>query len=288
MLNDKPLVSVIMGAYNAERVIFDSVLSVLSQTYKNVELIVINDGSTDKTESILSNINDDRLRIINQKNCGLTKSLNRAIREANGDFIARQDADDLSIVTRLEEQVNHLIKKPHIKLLGSSTFVSNKKGIFNEIYHYPSSMSDIRSAIYQYNPFVHGSVIIDTKTLKDAGGYNENYKYVQDYELWSRLVHEVPVENLDKPLYARLRGYDCSEVTVDKTEYVEKIKNNIKPSSYKTDEVTQIKSESIYPLMSLFSNKNNKLIRDTYRAIASYAVNHNLSNAYRYKRCLIY
>ena len=112
MIDRPPLVSVIMSAYNSKSTIGESIESILSQSYQNIELLICNDGSTDDTQKILNSFQkkDSRVRLFqNPKNLGLTASLNILIAESKGVFIARQDADDISLPERLEEQLKHCL-----------------------------------------------------------------------------------------------------------------------------------------------------------------------------------
>ena len=108
-----PQISVIMGVYNGAKYLKASIDSILNQSFTDFEYIIINDGSTDNTSDILESYNDRRLKIIEQKNIGLTKSLNKAIKLSKGVFIARQDADDISKKHRFKEQIKYFIDNPN-------------------------------------------------------------------------------------------------------------------------------------------------------------------------------
>ena len=222
-----PKLSILMAVYNGSKHVQNAILSILAQSYSDFEFIIINDGSTDDTLEKIKAFHDSRIVLINQKNQGLTKSLNNALSIAKGEFIARQDADDISIFDRLERQFNRFDKEPELDMIGTSMFISNPKGIYNEIFHYPQTDSECKTALLKYNPFIHGSVMLRKRALDNIGGYNESFRYVQDYELWGRLVPLIKCCNLSEPLYARLRDKDCSETTIDKTEYVNKIQEKI-------------------------------------------------------------
>lgn len=126
--NISPKVSVVMSVYNGEKYLPETIDSILNQTFKDFEFIIINDGSTDKTAKILTSYDDPRIRIFNQENMGLTKSLNRAISLAKGEYIARMDADDISYPERLKKQVDYLNKNPDIGLVGSKYIRIDKRG----------------------------------------------------------------------------------------------------------------------------------------------------------------
>ena len=267
-----------MGVYNGERHVQQAIFSILAQDYEDFELIIINDGSTDGSLAKIKQIQDPRMIIIDQENQGLTKSLNNGLKIAKGDLIARQDADDISLVNRLSTQINALDVDPELGLLGCSMYISNSKGTFNEIFHYPCSYSDIKQAIFSYNPFIHGAMVIRKELLVELGGYNEDFRYVQDYELWSRLVFKTKCENLPQPLYARLREGDCSETSVDKSSYVEAIQKNLNAAhtSDKGVKPKAIKAESIYPYIGWPFN-HCKPLSQTFKKMTKVAKKHACS-----------
>lgn len=198
---NKPLISVIMSVYNGERYLKESVRSILKQTFTNFEFIIIDDNSTDNSYKILRSFNDNRIRIIrNNIRKGITKNLNTAIDIAEGEYIARQDADDISLPRRLELQLKFLKEKPDIALVGSAIFYIDDKGRIIGFRKVPSEPTF--DLLLQKNLFIHGSVIIRRKFLDEIGRYNELFKYSQDYELWLRIAKRYKVANIQQPLYA--------------------------------------------------------------------------------------
>ena len=198
--NDRVDVSVIMPAFNAEKYVAEAASSIFDQTFTNFELIVVNDGSTDRTLEILNAIADDRLRILsNDNNMGVVKSLNKGIAEARGRYIARQDADDISLPERLQKQFEYLEKHPEIALLGTGRKTMSGTGIFKKqktILERPTFKNLLKG-----NCFSHGSVMIRKKALEEVGNYNELFRSSQDYELWLRIAKSFPVANLPEALY---------------------------------------------------------------------------------------
>tara|TARA_X000000368_G_scaffold292333_1_gene232431 strand:- start:225 stop:1013 length:789 start_codon:yes stop_codon:yes gene_type:complete len=184
-MNLKPKISVIMSVYNGEQTVSLAIESILKQTFKNFEFIIINDGSTDLTKKILNRFNDERITIINQENIGLTKSLNKAIKLCRSSLIARQDADEVSYKSRLETQYNYFLSDSSLALLGSQAFIidgkirENTKKIIKENLIYKLKRNNI---------FIHGTVMFRKKFFLEIGMYNESYKYSQDYDAWLRLV----------------------------------------------------------------------------------------------------
>ena len=227
-MNTRPLVSVLMPVRNGAQFVEECLLSLLVQTVGEFEVIVIDDGSTDGTADVVRQFADERIRLVVQENVGTTRSLNRALGLARGGWIARQDADDFSIAWRIERQLEFLRRWPERRLVGCSCFVSNSRGIFNEVFGYPATDEAIQAALPFYNPFVHGSVMVERRLLEEVGGYDESYRYAQDYELWSRLMDVTPLWNLEEPLYARYRLAGSSELSVHKHSVVEEIQARIK------------------------------------------------------------
>lgn len=201
-----PKVSVVMSVYNEEKYLQESIESVLHQTLKDFEFVVINDASTDNSARILEKIavNDERLRIINnEKRLGLTKSLNIAIINSKGKYIARMDADDVALPERLERQILHLEKNPSIGLIGTSFYeIDEHSRILGEVYM-PETDLMIRKKIFKFNPFFHSSITIPRTVFEKVGLYNEEFQYAQDYELWFRILRSYKGINLNELLMKR-------------------------------------------------------------------------------------
>ena len=200
-MKNKYMVSVIMSVHNAEDSISNSVKSILTQTYENFNFLVIDDFSTDNTFKVLKDISksDERLNIYtNNENIGLTKSLNKLIKFSTGKYIARQDADDLSYKTRLEEQVNFLNQSNFHACTTRAISLQNKnKKIPGLSYYLPSKIS-----MRYKNPFIHGSLMIRRDVLSEVGCYDESFKYAQDYKLYIDLLNNgFKIKNLNKTLY---------------------------------------------------------------------------------------
>ena len=198
-MQTNPKISVVMAAFNEEKHIQSAVDSILSQTYEDFELIVVNDGSRDNTLESLKSIADDRVKIIsNTKNNGLPKSLNTGIAQARGCYIARQDADDFSLPQRLQKQFDYLQKHPNIAVLGTATKIIFDDGSFSS--RFPSA-SPTFADLLKSSRFVHGSVMMRKDVLEKVGCYNEIFRHAQDYDLWLRITKEFPAANLQESLY---------------------------------------------------------------------------------------
>ena len=199
----KSLVSVVMSAYNAENFIADTIRSILDQTYGNWEFIIINDCSTDNTTQIVEQFSDSdpRIKLIhNKENLGLTKSLNIGIKHAEGEFIARLDADDTSEPFRLEKQVNFLGTHLDIVLVGSGAHLIDASGHKIGEMNVISRDSIIRRLMTHINLFIHSSILIRRGAIEDVGCYREKFRYTQDYDLILRLSDKYTLSNIPEPL----------------------------------------------------------------------------------------
>ena len=184
-----PKVSVVTSVHNGEVYLEECVNSILNQTFKNFEYIILNNGSTDRTPEILNQYNDPRLRIIHQENLGISRSLNKGINLSNSDLIARLDADDYSFPQRLETQIIFMEQHPEIVLCGSSFKELLRKNFFTQKVTLIEKDEDIRKIVSCFNPFSHSTVMFRKKEFIESGSYNQKFKYSQDYELWVRMLN---------------------------------------------------------------------------------------------------
>lgn len=198
-----PLVSVIIPAYNHEDYIEDCVLSVIGQTYENIEIIIINDGSTDKTEEKILKIiecNDRRIHYVNQDNRGVCKTLNRGLNIATGKYIAFLASDDMWLPNRLERQINFLEKNKHVGFVfADSKFIfnndtsnlrfSNYKPILNKLFYETNFIKNIYFDLFQENFICAITILIRKEALDKVGGFDVNIDF-EDYDMWLRLSKE--------------------------------------------------------------------------------------------------
>ncbi|MCG8525500.1 MAG: glycosyltransferase [Opitutales bacterium] len=194
-----PLVSVIMPVYNGRKYLSEAVSSILSQSLPHFELIVVDDGSSDDSSSIVEGFRDERIRLIrNSENRGVAFSLNRAIETSRGEFIARMDSDDVAYTHRLERQVEFLKKHHDVGICGSSVRqFGGKRGIFP----YPETDGLIR-AHHLFNPsFAHPAVCWRKSLFIEKGlKYQEDPPTAEDYQLWVELSDHTKMANLREPL----------------------------------------------------------------------------------------
>jgi glycosyltransferase involved in cell wall biosynthesis len=193
-------VSVVMAAYNAERYIGKAIESILNQTYTDFEFIIVNDGSKDGTEKILAGFNDPRIHIISQPNAGLSKSLNRGIKTAKGEYIARFDADDICYPSRLAKQVDFLTKNKDVALAGSNANIITEEGEFlytSKLIAELKTKEDLLKSV----PFFHSSVMFRKSAFEKTGGYREDIiHHFEDKLLWGKMIEHGRMVNLDEPL----------------------------------------------------------------------------------------
>jgi glycosyltransferase involved in cell wall biosynthesis len=188
-----PLVSIVITAYNAEPFIGAVIAAALRQNYPNFEIVVVDDGSTDATGSICENISDNRLRYIPRKHLGRSCALNAAISLADGEYIAINDADDISYPDRLSYVVGFMQAQQDVVLVGTDYQTTSEfSPAACDAENRESSSDDypIRwitsSRLYRSNPFVHSTVLFPKSVWKEAGGYDETLQMCVDYDFFFR------------------------------------------------------------------------------------------------------
>ena len=198
----KPDVSVVMAVYNGERHLAAAIDSILAQTHPNFELIVVDDGSTDRSFEIASSKSDARVRIIRlPENRGLSAALNEGVQAASAPLAARQDADDLAEPNRLARQLAYMQSHPEVALLGTLATAIAEDGHITGKVERPIGRDSIRWFSIFDNPFIHTSVMFKTAAVLEAGGYDAKYDpFSQDYHLWCRVAERHAVANLPEPL----------------------------------------------------------------------------------------
>jgi len=216
---NSPLVSVLIPAYNCGEYIEHAILSILDQTYINLEIIAIDDGSTDDTWSKLQKIKDGRLKLLkNKKNLKIVGTLNKGIRLAQGKYIARMDGDDFSYADRIEKQVQYLELNDDVVVVGGAIEVCDANMNVINRRKYPIDDTAIRAKIFRYNPFAHPAVMIRKSAIDDTG-YELNW--AEDYDMWFRLGRVGMLANLTDTVL-KLRTHSAS-VSQSKVTYQEKL-----------------------------------------------------------------
>jgi len=206
------LVSVLIPVYNPGRYLRAAIHSVLQQTYKNIEIVIIDDGSTDNSLSFLKRIeeSDDRVRLFARENRGLVTTLNEGVGLCKGAYIARMDADDICSKFRIEKQIHYALQT-NADICGTSILIFKKFKFINRRQRYPSTSINSVIALCFGTCFAHPSVIYK-KNIFERISYPEDSPHSEDYALWSRCADMgLKMMNLDTPLvYYRLHPYQVS------------------------------------------------------------------------------
>lgn len=204
MSNIKPKLSVILPVYNGQEYLLEAIESILSQGFSDFELIIINDGSTDHSATIIEKLEDPRIKFFQQSNKGLAATLNRGISLAKGEYIVRQDQDDISFQSRFQKQVEFLDTNLEVGMVGTAAeiWVGNERT--NRFLKHPTDNAVIKFAMLFDNPFVHSSVMLRRSVFEKVGNYSEDFlrQPPEDYELWSRVMREYKLANLPDVLVA--------------------------------------------------------------------------------------
>ncbi|HUJ79572.1 MAG TPA: glycosyltransferase [Nitrospiria bacterium] len=196
-----PKVSVVLPVYNGERYVADAVRSVQGQTWRDFELLVIDDGSTDRTAEIVMSLTDSRIRVVRRPHEGLIAALNAGLAMAAGDYIARQDADDQSLPRRFERQIALLDARPELCLVGAHCDVVDEQGRLVKTEEPPDDHDQLVGLLERLNCFSHGSVMFRRAVALQAGGYRPFMRHVEDYDLWLRMSERWRLAVVPEVLY---------------------------------------------------------------------------------------
>lgn len=193
----RPRVTVLMSVHNGGRWLRAAIESVLAQTWRDFEFLILDDASSDDSATQIESFRDPRIRLIRlPENIGLTRSLNAGLREARGEFIARQDADDLSVSERLAKQLAYLEAHSTTPLVGAQARVVDADDRPRGVRDLPLEAVAIRWLCLLDNPIIHTAAMFRAATVRDElGGYDESFPCCQDYELWARLLARHPAWN---------------------------------------------------------------------------------------------
>lgn len=198
-----PQITVLLPVYNSARFLADAIESILSQSFGGFEFLIIDDGSRDKSPNIIKKYaeRDKRIKVITHpKNRGLVTTLNEGVRVAKGKYIARQDADDISLPVRLEKQVEYLQKHPEVGLVGANYQVIDDNGVVVNATNIFTHPQDLALAEIFSNQFGHGTIMARAHQLRQHT-YDPDFSHAEDYDLWTRLARETKIANLKEILY---------------------------------------------------------------------------------------
>ena len=222
-------ISVILSVFNGEKHIANAIESVLNQSFEDFEFLILDDASTDNTYNIIKSYQniDKRIELLkNNSNIGLTKSLNTLISKSKYEYIARQDADDLSLVERFSSQLTVINSGDYDAVTTRAIIKGENTYTPNYSYYLPR-----RFVMKIKNPFIHGSLMIKKSVLYDLGKYNEKFYYAQDYKLMSDLVKKnYKTKIIKEPLYVLNQKNNISTNFKNRQEYFANcVKKNIDP-----------------------------------------------------------
>ncbi|SFE26232.1 Glycosyltransferase involved in cell wall bisynthesis [Chitinophaga sp. CF118] len=214
----QPLVTVFMAMYNGEKYVSDAVVSILNQSYPNFELLIIDDGSTDNSLSIIEAISDPRIRILkNESNCGLYKTRNRGIEEARGTYFAILDCDDIAYPERLSAPLTFLEQHAdYVACFGKADFINGEGRMISTQNMFSGDHEWLSVLVFFLNPFINSTLVIRTDTLRKYK-YREGYEPAEDYDLIQRIITDNKVIILDKNIIKyRLHQQNVSSTQAEK------------------------------------------------------------------------
>ena len=231
-----PLISVILSVYNCEQHIEESINSILNQSFRNFELIIIDDASSDKSGEIchfFSTVDPRIIFIQNEINIGGCKTLNVGLKIARGKYIARQDNDDWSYPYRFEKQVCFMEENPDVGILGGNMEIINERGKLIGQRRYHQHNDEIRKYVFRYSPFSHPLTIFRKSALDKYGFYNQEYAPADDYELYLRIGQGFKFANL--PISLLKYRVLPSSLTNSKTVKMEKSTIKVRELYFKNE-----------------------------------------------------
>jgi len=271
-------VTILMAAYNASNYIAESITSVLNQTFQNYELLIINDGSTDNTETVIQSFKDSRIRVIkNEVNRGLIESRNIALKEAKGNFIAILDSDDIAMPDRLEKQLNAFRNNPELAVVGSRALIidqnDNETGEKLAVF---TGIDKIKITLFFENTIVHSSTMIRTKIFREVNGYQGD-SLIEDYDLFYRISQKYAIENLEDYLVKyRIHG---TNISIQKRDQLDQALYNLKIRQLNQFGLN-VESKYITILLTNFRDDNYTL-KENFHILALLKKKNRLLNIYK-------
>ncbi len=214
-----PAITVLLPVYNGAGYLKDAVTSVLGQSFRDFELLIIDDGSTDETPSIIERFDDQRVRYVRHElNRRLIATLNEGLAMAKGKYVARMDADDVCHPKRLEMQERFLEAHPDVGVVGTAVRSTDGEGRYGPVYRFPERHDVIMWALSFVCPLAHPSVMMRRNLVLSAGGYAASALHAEDYDLWERLSTGTRFANLPQALL-NLRKHDASLTVREAAQY---------------------------------------------------------------------
>ncbi|GAB3665942.1 hypothetical protein GCM10028791_41770 [Echinicola sediminis] len=228
MSSNHPLITVIMPVYNGEVYLSEAISSVLKQTYSHFEFIIINDGSKDNSQKVIESFDDPRIIIVNQNNMGVSRSLNKGVSLARGEYIWRHDADDFCLPDQLEKQLNFLKEYDNFGLVSTQVAFMTDRGKIAYDFKQPKDsyfknktfVKVKRKHFNPYSPITHATVLIKKEVFNLVGGYRTEFKTSEDTDLWLRILEHYDVAVLNYCSYfVRMNATSATQVFKGTTSY---------------------------------------------------------------------
>ena len=218
-MGDRPRVSVVMAVHNGGRHVRRAVDSILGQTFEDLEFVVVDDGSTDATGEILASYRDIRMKLVRHERQGQTRSLNRGIAMSRAPYLARQDADDVSLPARLEKQVAFLDGHAEIGVLGTGVTLIDESGRRLRDYLYPTDHEKLSARLVRFeSPLPHTTLMFRAEVVRALGGYETTFLKAQDFDLLLRAIERHRVASLAEPLCELRLSLDSATFEGDNAE----------------------------------------------------------------------
>jgi glycosyltransferase involved in cell wall biosynthesis len=216
-----------MTVWNGEKLIRDSIDSIVSQTFTDLELIIVDDGSTDGTSAVIESYGDPRIRLLRRPHQGIVSSANFGISQARGKYIARLDADDLSLPERLEYQVAAICRKPETVLCYTDIEVFGNVFGLGRLPWFPTDGGLIAVKMCFGCPLTHSSVLYRKDAFERVGGYLQTTPVAEDYSLYSRLLREGPFIGVARKLVKYRREISSASASFRHSEVMGRIASEI-------------------------------------------------------------
>lgn len=217
------MISILLPVFNVEKFVRQSIQSILHNTYKNFELVLVNDGSTDNTDSIIKSYSDPRIKYFIKTNSGLIDTLNYGLKKCSNPIIMRMDGDDVIAKNKIQKQLDYFIKSQSI-LTGTNGYLIDSEGKKRGYIDLPTEHNHILKSMLNISPsFIHPSVMYYKDAVQKAGGYDSNFKHAEDFDLFLKLSSFGKLSNLNERLiYLRKHDENISYLNAK-----EQIKNTI-------------------------------------------------------------
>jgi glycosyltransferase involved in cell wall biosynthesis len=216
-MSDKKI-SVILPCYNGGKYLSEAISSILKQTHKNIELIIINDGSKDDSLAVINSYaqQDQRIRVVSRENRGLVRSLNEGISLATGEYIARMDQDDISLAHRLEKQLAYMESK-NLDLVGAAVLRFKSGEEKTKPKYYPTAHDELATSIITLGPSFAHPTVLARRQVFDSFQYDPRYEYAEDYALWLKITlsHKFRLGNVNEILL-HYRRHETQMTTLKK------------------------------------------------------------------------